>query len=153
MDARPETCNLERFRWFEVTNAARWGPSSWNSCSGGVSDVTEAEEVAGPRRFPAFRRGLALLATKAFLKHSRRRLHTTRARQPAKAVGRGDNPAAGRNTVIERARTEHAEGRPMRVGPHRRNSTGQARRGAKSGTNSSTALRLEITSKSTCFGS
>ena len=41
----------------------------------------------------------------------------------------------------------------MRVGPRSRISTGQARRGAKSGTNSSTALRLEITSKSTCFGS
>ena len=53
----------------------------------------------------------------------------------------------------KRAWTAHPEGRPVRVGPRSRISTGQARRGAKSGTNSSTALRLEITSKSTCFGS
>ena len=115
--------------------------------------MTEAEEVADPRRFPAFRRGLALQAAKAFLKHSRRRLHQPGHAEHSKAVGRGDTPAVGRNKVIERAQTARAEGRPVRVGPCRRRPTGQARRGAKSGTNSSTALRLEITSKSTCFGS
>ena len=82
-------CNLERFSGFEATDAARWGPSSWNSCSGGVSDVTEAEEVAGPRRFPAFRRGLALQAAKAFLKHSRRRRSTVLVVQTADAAAWG----------------------------------------------------------------
>ena len=113
--------------------------------------MTEAEEVAGPRRFPAFRRGLALLAAKAFLKRARCRLHTPGHAEHPKAVGRGDSPAAGRDKVIERAWTARAEGMPVRVGPHHRRPTGQARRGAKSGTNSSTALGLEITSKSTCF--
>ena len=42
--------------------------------------MTETEEVAVPRRFPAFRRALALSAAKAFLKGARRRLHTPRLR-------------------------------------------------------------------------
>ena len=42
--------------------------------------MTEAVKVAAPRRFPAFRRALALSAAKAFLKRARRRLHTPRLR-------------------------------------------------------------------------
>ena len=57
--------------------------------------MTETQEVADPRRFPAFRRGLALLAAKAFLKSVRRRLHVPRHAKPPKAVGRGDDREAG----------------------------------------------------------
>ena len=50
--------------------------------------MTEAEEVAGPRRFPAFHRALALSATKAFLKRVRRRQHVpVHAKQPKLRLG------------------------------------------------------------------
>ena len=97
-------CNLERFSGFEVTKAARWGPSSSNSCSGGVSDVTEAEEVADPRRFPAFRRALALNTAKAFLKRVRRRLRAW-ARRSGQRLPEGLNSRRpGRTSASDRRR-------------------------------------------------
>ena len=68
--------------------------------------MTEAVTVAAARRFPAFRRGLAFSAVKAFLKRVRRDCTAPGHAERPKAAGGGDFPKAG----AERDRRAGADG-------------------------------------------
>ena len=91
--------------------------------------MAKAVKVAAPRRFPAFRRGLAFSAAKAFLKRVRRRcirLGTPNGQRLPEGLTSREQ---GRTRWSNRRRRSVWGGRPVRVGPHRRISTSQARRG------------------------
>ena len=71
--------------------------------------------MADPRRFPAFRRGLALLAAKAFLRHLRRRLQHDAGFRPLMLLPGGDALGAGASCPLSGSGQDVRSAEPCRL--------------------------------------